>query len=108
MYVPHCAELPCSPWLCTIPVQAGLCTAAACGRQGNLSPCNIPYGAVVSLHIPVLLSCPKETSEKMWEHNFLGKYGVSSLTMHSPEHFKVMAVSVPEKTDGDEWKIVTL
>lgn len=97
MYVPHCAELLCSPWLCTVTVQTVLCSTAACDRQRNLSACNTPYGAVVPLHIPVLLSYPKETLQKMWEHDFLGQYGVSSSPMHSPKHFKVMAVSVPEK-----------
>lgn len=101
MYVPHCAELLCSPWLCTVTVQTVLCSTAACDRQRNLFPCNTPYGAVVSLHIPVLLSYSKETSQKMWEHDFLDQYGVSSSTMHSPKHFKVMAVSVLEKTDGN-------
>lgn len=105
----HLTLQSCSvPVVVSCPCSDSIVQYCRCDRQRNLSPCNTACGAVVSLHIPVLLSYPKETSEKMWEHNFLGQCGVSSFTMHSPKHFKVMAVSVPEKTDRDECKIVNL
>lgn len=96
MYVPQCAELLSSPWLCRVPVQTVLCSTAACDGEICLHAMlqmvlQSPFTSQFSFHTP-------EISQETWEHDFLGQYGVSSLTVHSPEHFKVMAVSVLEKS----------
>lgn len=95
MYVPQCAELLSCPWLCPVPVQTVLCRTAACDREICLHAMlqmllQSPFISQFSFHTP-------ETSQETWEHDFLGQCGVSSLTMQSPEHFKVMAVSLLEK-----------